>query len=51
VIGAFQDYNDGRPAEVAPKVWRALRRRPALLANRGVLAIFFRSLVYRMANP
>lgn len=41
---AFRDYSTGKRQLVPQQVLAALRYRPALLANRGVVAIFVKSL-------
>lgn len=41
---AFRNYQRGQRRQVPARVLAAVRHRPALLANRGVLAIFARSL-------
>jgi hypothetical protein len=44
IDSAFGDWADGRRASVPPKVLAAIRHRPALLRNRGVVSILMRSL-------
>lgn len=44
VEGAFGDWQDGRRATIPPKLMAAIRRRPSLLRNRGVVSILVRSL-------
>lgn len=44
---AFLDYRAGKYAQVPSQVMRALVNNPHYLANRGVLAILFRSLAAR----
>ncbi len=44
VIAAFQAYSTGEHRRVAPLVLKGIPRRPAWLKNKGVSAIFFKSL-------
>lgn len=44
VASAFRDYFGGHKQAVPHKVLAAIRRRPALLKNKGVLSILFKSL-------
>jgi hypothetical protein len=45
VILAFQAYNGGRGGSVRHHVYRAALVKPGILKNRGVSAIFFKSLL------
>jgi glycosyltransferase involved in cell wall biosynthesis len=47
VANAFEEYALHHRAQVPAQVIRAIRHRPALLGNRGVLSIFVKSLVAR----
>lgn len=44
IASAFRDYQTGHHANVLPKVFSAVRSRPSLLKNRGVLSILVKSL-------
>jgi Glycosyl transferase family 2 len=50
---AFQNYNAGQYSKVPARILTAITNDPNLLANRGVLAIFFRSIgrTFRQFNP
>lgn len=50
IASAFRDYQTGRRRLVPKKVFDAVRYRPQLLSNRGVLAIFVKSLPQLMAR-
>lgn len=48
VIAAFQAYSSGQHRHVAPLVLKGVRRRPGWLRNKGVSAIFLKSLRYHL---
>jgi tetratricopeptide (TPR) repeat protein len=50
IATAFQDYVTGKRRRVPRKVLTALRYRPSLLANRGVVSIFVKSLPQAMSR-
>ena len=50
IARAFEDYQAGRWRTVPPRVLTALRHRPSLLRNRGVISIFVKSLPALLAE-
>lgn len=50
VVDAFTEYASNRRAQVLKHVLAAARYEPSLLANRGVMSIFIRSLPFAMTG-